>query len=273
MNEPQIQRPVVLITGGAWGIGHAAATLLTQHNYRVFVTSRRPEPDTDRLFEMLLLEVKSDQSAAACIKAVYQKAGRIDALINNVGTGIAGAVEETALAEARQVVEVNFWGSVRMINEVLPIMRAQRSGRIINLSSTGGFIGFPFRAFYAASKFALEGYTESLRYEVKPLGIHVSLVEPGPVTTPAADHVPNATGAIPAYADTRQRLNAEFNRMMQNGMAPTRVAETIFHILESSSPRLRYRVGAQTAAIGWMRSLLPQTVFESVFSRFLGMEN
>lgn len=255
------QTPVVLITGASSGIGNTTATLLSKRGYRVFGTSRRPQPNV--AFPVLPLEVSSDDAVTACVQTVLAHAGRLDVLVNNVGSGIAGAAEETTLDEAQRLFETNFWGAVRLTNVILPIMRQQHRGRIINLSSVGGLIGIPFRAFYAASKFALEGYSESLRYEVARFGISVSLVEPTGVKTPAGDHVPNAARSIDDYLAARRRLTAAFNRSMQNGMPPRRVAETIQRIIESRSPRLRYTVGPQAAFLTLMRRLMPQTIFES----------
>jgi NAD(P)-dependent dehydrogenase (short-subunit alcohol dehydrogenase family) len=272
VNVNTTRKPVVLITGGASGIGYATAKLLVERGYTVFVTSRTPEQHTDRRLELLRLEVTSDASVVACVEAVLAHAGRLDVLVNNIGTGIAGAVEETELGEAMQVLNGGFWGAVRMTHAVLPVMRAQRAGKIINLSSVGGFMGVPFRAFYVASKFALEGYSEALRFEVAPFGISVSLVEPAGVQTPAADRVPITHRTIPDYTTARLRLTATFNRAMREGMPPARVAHTILRIIESHSPRLRYIVGGQAQVVWWMRKLLPQVAIESALWHFFGLE-
>lgn len=256
------QGPVVLITGASSGIGLATATLLAAEGYRVFGTSRSAQASASGAVRALVLDVTEQASVDACVREVVRAAGRIDVLVNNAGTGIAGAAEETSVDEAQDVHDTNLWGAVRMIRAVLPVMRQQGSGRIVNMSSAGGFIGIPFRGAYCASKFALEGYCEALRYEVRPFGIHVSLVEPTGVKTPAGDHVPNAADLLDAYATRREPFTANFNRSMQDGMPADRVARTIAGIIKKKQPRLRYRVGAQAKALNLLRRTLPSAAFE-----------
>lgn len=263
---------VVLITGAASGIGLATAELLRTQGYRVFGTSRSPGQYSVSTFPLLALDVHSDESVRACVRNVLEQAGRIDVLINNAGTGLSGAVEETMLPEAQTVFETNFFGIVRMTQAVLPTMRQQRSGKIIMMSSGGGILGVPFRAFYVASKFALEGYSESLRHEVRPFGITVSLVEPGFVSTPAAYAVPHTRDELEVYAALRSRLAEEFEASMRQGMPPVRVARVIQQIIERRSPRLRYTVGAQATMLTLLRRLLPQSGFELLARRMFGME-
>lgn len=263
---------VVLITGAGWGIGQATAELLSSHGYRVFGTSRDPKRHGRRAYPLLEMNVHSDESVSNCIERILAQTGHIDVLINNAGTGIAGAAEETQLAEARTVFETNFFGMVRVTNAVLPIMRKRRSGKIITMSSAGGFVGFPFRALYVASKFALEGYHESLRYEVRPFGISVSLVEPGAVRTPIADAVPQVSHEIAAYAPLRGRLTEAFNTSMRQGMPPLRVARVIRRIIEQDSPRLRYTIGAQAALLVLLRRVMPQRGFEMLMQHIFGIE-
>ncbi|HZR40775.1 MAG TPA: SDR family NAD(P)-dependent oxidoreductase, partial [Ktedonobacteraceae bacterium] len=240
---------VVLITGAGFGIGRATAELLITHDYRVFGTSRDPKRHGEQAFPLLEMDVHSDESVSNCVQNVLAQAGRIDILVNNAGTGIAGAAEETQLSEAQTVFETNFFGTVRMTNAVLPTMRQQRVGKIITMSSAGGLAGIPFRALYAASKFAVEGYTESLRYEVRPFGISVSLVEPGPVRTPIADAVPHVSHEIAAYAASRRQFTETFNASMRQGMPPLRVARVIQRIIEQDAPSLRYPVGTQATML------------------------
>src|SRR5262245_2598374 len=165
MTDPQ----VVLITGASSGVGRAAARVLSQHGYRVFGTSRDPagspaSPDV----ELVALDVRNDDSVAACAKSVFDRAGRVDILVNNAAYELAGALEETSVEEAKAQFETNFFGVVRMVRAVLPSMRERRQGRIVNVSSLSGVSAIPFMGIYSASKFALEGYTEALRMEVEP---------------------------------------------------------------------------------------------------------
>jgi NAD(P)-dependent dehydrogenase (short-subunit alcohol dehydrogenase family) len=264
---------VVLITGAASGIGQATAELLSAQGYSVFGTSRAPERHGERAFPLLEMDVHSDESVLNGVQHVLTQAGRIDVLLNNAGTGIAGASEETGLSEARTVFETNFFGMIRVTNAVLPIMRQQHSGKIITMSSAGGLAGIPFRALYVASKFALEGYTESLRYEVSPFGISVSLVEPGPVNTPAADVVPHVSHEIVAYAASRSRFTDMFNASMRQGMPPLHVARVIRRIIEQDAPHLRYTVGAQATMLALLRRSIPQGGFEMLVRRLFDLEN
>src|SRR6185369_16991468 len=163
---------------------------------RAFGTSRNPSGEATAGVEMLPLDVRDDASVAACVAAVTARAGRLDLLVNNAGFEQAGALEELSLEEVRGQFETNFFGVVRMVKEVLPIMRGQRSGRIINVSSLTGLAATPFMGIYSTSKFALEGYTEALRHEVRPLGIHVSQVEPGFLRTPMMNNRKEAARTI-----------------------------------------------------------------------------
>src|SRR2546422_6503660 len=169
----------VLVTGASSGIGQATAQLLAERGHRVFGTTRKPGAAQASGFTMVGLDVRSDDSVRGCVDQVLSQAGRLDVLVNNAGYTLMGAAEETSVAEAKAQFETNFFGVVRMVNAVLPGMRAAGAGKIINISSLAGNTAIPFSAFYSATKFALEGYSESLWYEVSPFGISVSLVEPG----------------------------------------------------------------------------------------------
>ncbi len=170
---------VALVTGASSGFGQLTAARLVASGYRVFGTSRDAQASSAPGVEMLVLDVRSEESVQACVAELLQRAGRLDLLVNNAGQTHASLAEETDPAQARDVLETNFWGAVRVTNAVLPTMRKQRSGHIINVSSLAGLLGTPGQAFYSASKFALEGYSEALSIELQPFHIHVSLIEPG----------------------------------------------------------------------------------------------
>ncbi|MFQ5457938.1 MAG: SDR family NAD(P)-dependent oxidoreductase, partial [Myxococcota bacterium] len=175
---------VVLVTGASSGFGAAISALLSSRGLRVFGTSRRAGAEgTGGAVTMLPLDVRSDASVTACVAGVLARAGRVDALVNNAGYTFASAAEEASLEEAKAQFETNFFGAARMMRAVLPIMRRQESGRIVNVTSLAGLLGVPFHAYYSASKFALEGFSEGLRQEVRSFGIHVSCVEPGDFKT------------------------------------------------------------------------------------------
>jgi NAD(P)-dependent dehydrogenase (short-subunit alcohol dehydrogenase family) len=200
------ERKIVLVTGASSGIGQAIARLLAQKGFIVFGTSRNPSDGEKRSgIEVLPLEVRSEDSVQACVNAVLTKAGRLDILINNAGYELAGAIEDTSIAEAKSQFETNFFGVMRLVNAVLPLMRQQRSGQIINIGSIVGVVPVPFLGAYSASKFAVEGYTEILRHEVRPLNIRVSLVEPGFIKTNLASNRQYAANRIRDYDPWRQR--------------------------------------------------------------------
>src|SRR5204862_208425 len=230
----------ILVTGASSGIGQATARLLAERGFKVFGTARKPESAQSQGVTMLALDVRSDESVRACVAQVMAKAGRLDVLVNNAGYAIMGAAEETSLDEARAQFETNFFGIVRMVNAVLPGMRAAGAGKIINVSSLAGNTAIPYSAFYSASKFALEGYSESLWYEVQPLGISGRLVEPGFVNTPIGEASPEAERKLAAYRATRTSMLAKFGQSLAGGIPPEHVARRVLQIVGSKSPALRY---------------------------------
>jgi len=218
------------------------------------------------------LDVRLDESVKACMNTLLNKTGRLDVLVNNAGYALRGALEETTLQEAKAQFETNLFGVVRMTKGVLPIMRRQGSGQIINVSSAVGLTPLPFVGFYSASKFAVEGYTEALRHEVKPFNILVSLVEPGSVKTQFWQNQQDASERISDYDSWRRRLTEVRQQLMEKVLEPTSVAEVILRIIESKSPRLRYAVGSDAARIVRMRRLLPEAMFEKGMRRTLGLD-
>ena len=176
------EQAVVIVTGASSGIGQAIAAHLHRSGWRVFATMRRPDPDKHGP-DALKLDVTSDQSVEAAVAEVLTRTGRIDALVNNAGVDMLGAVEETTVQEALNLFQTNFFGVHRLVRAVLPAMRARKAGRLVTVGSVAGFLPTPFEAFYSASKHALEGYCESLDFEVRAFGIHPVLIEPGFIRT------------------------------------------------------------------------------------------
>jgi NAD(P)-dependent dehydrogenase (short-subunit alcohol dehydrogenase family) len=254
---------VVLVTGASSGAGQATARLLAQRGYRVFGTSRSPTgAEVTPGLEMLSLDVRADESVAACVNAVSTRAGRLDVLVNNAGYELAGALEELSLEEAKSQFETNFFGVVRTVKAVLPLMRQQNEGLIINVSSLSGIAPIPFMGMYSASKFAVEGYTEALRQELKPFNIHVSLIEPAFLKTPMMSHRQVATEQIGAYDPWRQRAYAAIRGHEERGPGPELVADAVLKIVESSAPRLRHVIGTQAKVVTRLRQFLPGGAFE-----------
>lgn len=256
---------VALVSGASSGIGKACAEDLAEHGFKVYGTSRRPLQATK--FTALQLDVTDDASVAAGVAQVLQREGRIDVLVNNAGTSVVGAVEDTALAEARAQLETNFFGAVRLSQSVLPIMRVQGGGTIVNVSSIAGLIALPFQAFYSASKFALEGLSEALRYEVAPFGIRVVLIEPGDHQTgltASRTRAARADAGSP-YAKAFESALSVTERDEQAGPPPDAVARVVRRAVNSRSPALRYRVGPfmQRSAVT-LKHVLPETAFASI---------
>lgn len=254
---------MILISGASTGIGLATADALTTLGYSVFGTSRHPEQYAAQNFPLLQLDVRDDESVKACVDEVLTRAGRIDVLINNAGVSFSGAVEEASIDEAKQLFETNFFGALRMVNAVLPIMRRQQSGHIINISSLAGMVGVPYIGLYSASKHALEGYSESLRFEVKQFNIRVSLVEPGDARTAIADLTPAPAQRIADYDGVREQVNAIHSANVAHGTAPEVVARAIVRLIEKPSIRLRYPITKGTEAfVPLARRFLPYFVME-----------
>ena len=266
-----MDKPVVLITGATSGIGLATAKHLAANGYRVFGTSRNPTAFAVNGYELVQLDVTDDESVQECVRAVLGRTGgRIDALVSNVGTGILGAAEESSAAEVRGLFETNFFGGIRVVNAVLPSMRAAKAGRILVLSSSGGTASIPFASYYCATKFALEAYCEGLRNELLPLGIHVSVVGPGPVSTPAGDTAKRGSNPISDYHERRSAAVKMFVESIRKGMPPERVAEAILGALRDESPSPRYPVGLQAGATLAARRLLPVRWFQWAVRRSAG---
>lgn len=253
----------VLVTGASSGNGQAAARLLSQRGYRVFGTSRSPS-DAEKVpgVVMVALDVRSNDSVATCVKIVLQQAEHLDVLVNNAGYELGGALEELSLEEAQAQFETNFFGVVRMVKAVLPAMREQKRGRIVNISSLAGLAPIPFLGMYSASKFALEGYSDALRHEVKPFNIQVSLVEAGFLRTPLREKRQLAAQRVREYDPWRQRALDAIREYEEKGPGPELVAKSVMKILERERPRLRYAIGRQARVVSRLRRFLPEMAFE-----------
>jgi NAD(P)-dependent dehydrogenase (short-subunit alcohol dehydrogenase family) len=267
---------VVLVTGASSGIGKACAEHLLRSGNRVFGTQRQPPQTADgRGVEMIAMDVNDDRSVEAGIQRVMQIAGRLDAVINNAGNAYMGAVEDTSIDEAKAQLETNFFGVLRVCRAVLPIMRRQGGGHIINISSLAGVLGLPFSGLYSASKFALEGMTESLRWETRRFGIRAVLVEPGDFRTqlPVARRTVAAAAASDIYRAAFAKFKAQQDKDESGAPTPEPVAQLVERILRDPSPKLRYSVGmiGQRIVIPAKR-FLPQRLFGWVLGRVLALD-
>lgn len=268
---------VVLVTGASSGIGQAIAEHLKNQGFRVYGTSRRTpsqagerSPGSEGGFvEMLQLDVCSDQSVSQAIAYILAKEGRLDVLINNAGFGIAGSVEDTSPEEAYQQFNTNFFGVHRMCRQVLPVMREQKNGLIINISSVAGLISIPFQSMYSASKYAVEGLTEALRIEAKPFGVNAVLVEPGDIKTgfTAQRQTVQAAETNPVY---RERFTKSVNAMVQsevNGPPPDKVVQAVARLIAQRHPPIRVTVGWEYKAIVFLKRLLPSRLVAYVVAK------
>jgi NAD(P)-dependent dehydrogenase (short-subunit alcohol dehydrogenase family) len=254
---------VALVTGASSGIGEAAGRALAGAGFTVYGTSRRAVAGEERNgVAFLPLDVTDDDSVAAAVGEVLVRSGRIDVLVNNAGLGIAGAAEESSIEQARALFDTNVFGSIRMTRAVLPHMREQGGGRIINVSSVLGLMPAPFGALYASTKHAIEGYSESLDHEVREHGIRVLLVEPAYTRTSfEANSVP-ADKPLAVYAGRREVLGTLLAEAIRDGDEPSVVADAIVAAATGSHPKLRYPAGPLARRVSKLRRYAPSTVFD-----------
>ena len=266
---------VILVTGASSGIGRATADLLHARGHRVYGTSRRPDAH-NAPWTFAALDVTDDASVAACVDAVLAAEGRIDAVVNNAGLVMAGAIEDTSVEEARRTLDTNVLGVLRVARAVLPSMRARGSGTIVNVGSLAGRVGMPFQGLYSASKFALEGMTEALRQEVAGFGVSVALVAPGDTATPVVDNrvkTAGATASASAYAADFHRVLAMYEKDERAGAPPTAVAACICDIVEGRRRGVRYTVGpAGQRVMVAARHLVPGGVFRRGMALYFGLK-
>jgi NAD(P)-dependent dehydrogenase (short-subunit alcohol dehydrogenase family) len=260
----------ILVTGASSGIGAAIVTRLARDGHRVVGTSRKGESRNPDGTAMLPLDVTSDASVHHCMQRFLEGEGRIDVLINNAGFLQSGAVEEVPVAAAHAQFETNYFGVLRMVLAALPAMRAQRSGLITATSSLAGIVPLPFWGHYSASKFAVEGLMETLRHELKPLGVQVALVEPGVIRTPF--YAAPQASAIAAYSPWRDRFFEAMRAFEDSAPGPEAVAEVYADLIALPHPPLRTAVTRQARVFPFLRWLLPAASFESGLRRALKLD-
>jgi NAD(P)-dependent dehydrogenase (short-subunit alcohol dehydrogenase family) len=260
--QQQQQGPVAVVTGASGGIGEATARALAQAGYRVFGTSRKTPPRTTTGVEHVACDVTRDDSVEAAIAQVLAKAGRIDLLVNNAGIGLIGGAEESSLEQAKSLFDVNLFGVIRTIKAVLPVMRRQRSGRIVNISSVMGLIPAPYFALYAASKHALEGYSESLDHEVRDVGVRVVLVEPAYTRTSFESNLIQADQQLGEYTLARSNAEAVMREVMMNADSPELVAMAVLNASTAAKPHARYTAGGFARQVSLLRRFVPRSAFD-----------
>jgi NAD(P)-dependent dehydrogenase (short-subunit alcohol dehydrogenase family) len=246
---------VAVVTGSSSGIGYETSIVLAKDGFTTYATMRnlqkgndiRSVADKEKLqLKIIQLDVTKDQSVTNTVASVMSESGRIDVLVNNAGYGLAGAFEDLSLDEIKQQYETNFFGVFRVTQAIIPIMRKQKSGVIVNVSSGAGRFGYPGGSAYVSTKFALEGLSESISYELNPFGIKVILVEPGVIRTNFESGMVKAKRSresSSAYYGMTQKMDKVFSQLMQNSSPPSLVANVILHAVKSESPNFRYLAG------------------------------
>ena len=260
---------IILITGASSGIGKAIGEYLYHKGFTVYGTSRNPDRVTNSLFPLLALEVRDERSIREAVEKIIRISGRIDVLINNAGVGITGPLEEIPADEIRKNFETNLFGPIAVIKAVLPHMRAQKSGLVINITSIAGYMGLPYRSIYSASKGALELVTEALRMEVMPFNIRITNVAPGDFATNIAAgryHAP--LNPASDYAKTYEMILDEMNAHVDSGSNPSEMGEAIYKIINTREPKIHYKVGAfmQKFSIV-LKRVLPDRVYEKMLMK------
>jgi short-subunit dehydrogenase len=253
------EKKVVVITGASSGFGEAFARLFAENGYTVFGTSRKTDYSEANGVTMVPMDVTSDSSVNEAIGYIIDKAGRLDVIINNAGYGIAGAIENTSIDEARAQFETNFFGVHRVCRAVVPMLRSQGHGHIINIGSLGGVVSIPFQAFYSASKSALASFSDGLSMELKPFGIHVTRIEPGDYKTgfTGARIMTKQSAADSIYLQRSKQAILIMERDEQNGADSAQLANKLLKIVEMELPGLVYREGMfmqklLVGLLGWL---------------------
>ncbi|MDD7913041.1 SDR family oxidoreductase [Polaribacter ponticola] len=257
---------VILVTGASSGIGKSIATFLQEKGYTVFGTSRNPKNQENFSFELIALDVLKVDTIRKAVDYIVKKEGRLDVLINNAGMGITGPIEDTPTDEMRAVFNTNLFGAVDVMKTVLPQMRKQNSGFILNVTSIAGYMGLPFRGLYSATKGALELVTEATSMEVKSFGIKVVNVAPGDFATNIAAgryHTPVFENS--AYKEMYQSNLDLMDSHVSGGMDPIEMAKTVYKIINTNNPKIHYKVGGFMEKFSIvLKRILPDKMYQKI---------
>src|SRR3954451_6663482 len=268
-----MQEKTALVTGASSGIGEATAERLATAGYKVYGTSRRGVQAGQRSFAMTPLDVTSDESVDAAVKQVIRLEGRIDLLVNNAGFGVAPAgAEESSIEQARSIFDTNFFGIVRMTLAVVPHMRRQGGGRIINIGSVLGFLPMPYMALYAATKHAIEGYSESVDHELRTRGIRVAVIEPAYTKTQIDANAMEADAKLDEYRDVRTRVGKRLAQLIEAAEGPSVVAETVLAAAIAAPPKVRYAGGPRASRLRWLSRFVPTRLLDAGIRKDLQLD-
>jgi NAD(P)-dependent dehydrogenase (short-subunit alcohol dehydrogenase family) len=268
-----MQSKTALVTGASSGIGEATAERLVMAGYKVYGTSRRAAKASQRSFELLSLDVTSDELVEAAVREVVRLSGRIDLLVNNAGFSIAPAgAEESSMEQARSIFDTNFFGIVRMTRAVVPHMRRQGGGRIINMGSVLGFLPAPYMALYAATKHAIEGYSESLDHELRTWGIRVSVIEPAYTKTQFDANLLQADAKLDEYRELRAALAKRLTEVLAAADEPGIVADVVLKAASAARPKLRYTAGRVASRVRLLRRFAPARMLDSGIRKDLKLD-
>ena len=268
-----LERKIALVTGASSGIGQATAERLARSGYKVYGTSRRGAEASQPSFDMLPLDVTSDESVEAVVRDLIRLEGRIDLLVNNAGFSIAPAgAEESSIEQARSIFDTNFFGTVRMTRAVVPHMRHQGGGRIINIGSVLGFLPAPYMALYAATKHAVEGYSESLDHELRTRGIRVSVIEPAYTKTPFDANFMEPDARLDEYREARAGVIERVKEVMATAEPPGVVADTVLTAANAAHPKVRYAAGRLAKRLRFLRRFAPAGLVDAGIRRDLQLD-
>ena len=280
MNDQEKQMQVAVVTGSSTGIGLETSLVLAKEGFSTYATMRNLDKSADITSKaaredlpltVLQMNVDDDKSVNDTIEKIINDKGRIDVVVNNAGYALVGAFEETSMLDGRAQMETNFFGTVRVIKAVLPIMRNQRRGIMVNVTSMGGRVAIPFDSFYHASKFALEGLSESLQYEIEPFGVKVVLIEPGAVKSDFWKNLKLTRNIEDSpYRPVIQKLTESFEKMTQNAIPPEQVARIILKAVISDNPDFRNIVGEDAKSILEVKSNNSDKEFQTFMKKQFG---
>ncbi len=269
----KIKGSIALVTGASSGIGEATAKRLAMAGYKVYGTSRRGAQSGQRSFAMLALDVTRDESVEAAVRELIRLEDRIDLLVNNAGFGVAPAgAEESSIEQAKAIFETNFFGLIRMTRAVVPHMRRQGSGRIINIGSVLGFLPMPYGALYAATKHAVEGYSESLDHELRTRGIRVSVIEPAYTKTQFDANFLAPDSKLDEYREVRALLDKVLKEVMGTADEPTVVADVVLEAAIADRPKLRYAAGGLANRLRLLRRFAPAGLVDAGIRKDLRLD-